>query len=208
MNKPDIILIGAGRHACACIDVIELENKFRIVGLIGRQEEINERHFGYSVIASDLDLPDLAKEYPCALITVGQIKSPDIRIELFQKASTLGFGFPIIISPRAYVSKYSSVGAGSIIMHDAIVNIGANVGSNCIINTRALVEHHASVEDHSHISTGAILNGGCSVGYGGFLGSGSVIKHNVSLGKKCMVGMGVIVRHDLNDYVQFVGSNK
>jgi sugar O-acyltransferase (sialic acid O-acetyltransferase NeuD family) len=208
MNKPDIILIGAGGHAHACIDVIELENKFRIVGLVGSQEEINERHFGYFVIASDLDLPYLAKEYPCALITVGQIKSPDIRIELFQKATILGFDFPIIVSPRAHVSKHSNIGAGSIIMHDAIVNAGASVGSNCIINTRALVEHDASVEDNCHISTGAILNGGSNLGCGSFLGSGSVVKHNVSLGKKCIVGMGVVVRNHLDDYVQFAGNDK
>ncbi len=208
MTKPSIILIGAGGHAHACIDVIEMENKFRIAGLIGMQEEVSERHFGYSVIASDSDLSALAKEYQYALIAVGHIKSPDARIALFQKAASLGFGFPVIASPRAYISKHSNLGAGSIVMHDAVINAGANVGSNCIVNTHALIEHDALVGDHCHISTGAILNGGSSLGAGGFLGSGSVVKQSITLGKNCVVGMGVVVRHNLNDHIQFVGVNK
>lgn len=208
MNKPTLILIGAGGHAHACIDVIEEHGQYRIAGLVGMTEEISAQHFGYSVIATDDDLPKLAHEYQYALIAVGHILSSDTRQRLYQQATRLDFQLPTIIAPTAYVSRHATIGAGTIVMHGAIVNAGARVGENCIINTRALLEHDATMENHCHLSTGAILNGEAHIGVGSFVGSGSIIKEGVSLGKGCVVGMGLSVRHNQADHAQFTGNNK
>lgn len=208
MSKPYLILIGAGGHAHACIDVIEQYDQYRIAGLVGMPEEMHTRHLGYSVIATDDDLPKLVKEYQYAFIAVGQIRSPDSRIRLYRQATELGFQLPVIIAPTAYVSRHATIGTGTIVMHGAIVNAGARVGINCIINTRSLLEHDATVEDHCHLSTGAILNGDVNIGAGSFVGSGSIIKEGVSLGKGCVVGMRLSVRHNQTDHARFVGTDK
>ena len=208
ISKPSAILIGAGGHAHACIDVIEQVGQYQIAGLVGMQDEMNAQHLGYAVIGTDADLPQFAKDYQYAFITVGQIGSPDKRIRLFQQATQLGFALPNIIAPSAHVSNHASIGEGTIVMHGAIVNAGAKVGKNCIINTRALVEHDAVVEDHCHISTGAILNGSVTIGAGSFVGSGCVIKDGTTLGKNSVVGMGLRVRHDQADNTKFIGHKK
>lgn len=208
MSKPNIILIGAGGHAHACIDVIEQYDQFRIAGIVGTSGEMHTRHLGYSVIATDADLPQLSKEYEYAFITVGQIMTPEIRIRLYQLGTEIGFKFPAIVAPTAHVSRHATIGDGTIVMHGAIVNAGARVGNNCIINTRALLEHDATVEDHCHISTGAILNGDVHIDTGSFVGSGSVIKEGITLGKRCVVGMGLSVRHNQADQARFVGNNR
>jgi sugar O-acyltransferase (sialic acid O-acetyltransferase NeuD family) len=208
MSKPSVILIGAGGHAHACIDVIEQHDQYRIAGLVGMQQEMHTQHFGYAVIATDAELPELAKKYQYAVIAVGQIESPEKRISLYQRAIELGFSLPNIISPTANVSAHATIGSGTIVMHGAIVNAGARIGKNCIINTRALVEHDALVDDHCHISTGAILNGVVSVGQGSFVGSGCVIKDGVTLGKNCVVGIGLCVRHNQADQTRFTGYEK
>jgi len=205
MTKPSVILIGAGAHAHACIDVIEQAGQYQIAGLVGMQEEMNAQHFGYAVIATDAELPQLVKDYRYAVITVGQGRSSDARIRLYHQALEVGFTLPDIIAPTAHVSNHASISAGTIVMHGAIVNAGAQVGKNCIINTRALVEHDAVVEDHCHISTGAILNGSVHIGAGSFIGSGCVIKDGITLGKNCVVGMGLCVRHNQADNTKFVG---
>jgi sugar O-acyltransferase (sialic acid O-acetyltransferase NeuD family) len=205
MNKPALILIGAGGHARACIDVIEQHGIYQIAGLIGMPDEMNEKHLGHAVIGTDDDLPELARTIRFAMITLGQIKTPAHRTRLYQRAIALGFQLPTIVAPSAYVSRHAALGAGTIVMHGAIVNAGALVGKNCIINTRALIEHDATVADHCHISTGAILNGNTGIGSGSFVGSGSVIKEGASLGHSCVVGMGTIVRHNQPDNAQFVG---
>jgi sugar O-acyltransferase (sialic acid O-acetyltransferase NeuD family) len=191
-----LILIGAGGHAQACIDVIEQQQKFQIAGIVGTGAEIGQEHFGYRVIASDEAMASLRGDHTHAVVAVGQIKSPDLRMKLFALARGLCFELPAIVSPSAYVSRHATLGAGSIVMHGAIVNAGAQVGENCIINTRALVEHGAMVGDHCHISTGAIINGGVRIGAGSFVGSGSVLKEGVCLGDRCLVGMGVCLRRD------------
>jgi sugar O-acyltransferase (sialic acid O-acetyltransferase NeuD family) len=206
MNKPSLILIGAGGHAHACIEVIEQHGEFRIAGLVGAPEEVHTRHLGYIVVARDSDLPELAKVHEHAFIAVGQMQSAANRMRLYQKAAECGFQLPVIIAPTAHVSRHAVVGAGSIVMHGAIVNAGAKIGNNCIINTLALVEHDATVEDHCHISTGAILNGNVRIGAGTFVGSGSIIKEGVALGKDCVVGMGLAVRHNLADSTRFLGN--
>ena len=208
MNKPNILLIGAGGHAHACIDVIEQQGVYNIAGLINSTESMHSRRLGYIVLATDDDLPNLVYDNPYALICVGQIQSPENRIRLFLRVIKLGFQLPVIVSPSAYVSRHANIGPGTIVMHGAIINASAKVGANCIINSCALIEHDAIVEDHCHISTGAILNGGVSVGPGSFIGSGSIIKEGVTLGKGCVVGMGLSVRHTQADQTLFVGKDK
>jgi sugar O-acyltransferase (sialic acid O-acetyltransferase NeuD family) len=205
MSKPGLILVGAGGHAHACIDVIEQHGGYQIAGLVGMPDQMNDHHLGYAVIGTDDDLPELVKTIQYALITLGQIKIPAHRIRLYQQALALGFQLPTIIAPSAYVSRHANLGAGTIVMHGAIVNAGVSVGKNCIINTRALLEHDATVADHCHISTGAILNGNTAIGSGCFVGSGSIIKEGASLGQGCVVGMGIAVRHSLPDKAQFAG---
>lgn len=199
MNISGILLVGAGGHALSCIDVIEAEGGYRIEGLLGLPEEKGGERLGYLVVGSDEDLPLLAWPGRNALVCVGQIKSPEGRIRIFARLLELGFCLPTIVSPTAWVSPHADLGAGSIVMHGAIVNAGAHVGDNCIINTRAVIEHGARIGDHCHISTGALVNGGVEVGEGSFVGSGSSLKEGVLLGQRCLVGMGVTVFSDLAD---------
>ena len=124
----------------------------------------------------------ISKKIKHALISLGQIKSSKIRINLYKKAINAGFKMPIIKSPHAYVSPRAKIGKGTIIMHGAVVNANAIIGKNCIINTNCIIEHDAFVGDHCHVSTGAILNGKVVLGRGSFVGSGCVIKEEIKIG--------------------------
>ena len=208
MSKSNLILVGAGGHAQACIDVIEHLDAFKIAGLVDRDGNLKQQCMGYYTIGKDSDLPNLAKKYPYALITVGQIESSIIRQGLYEKTLLLNFTLPTIISPTAYVSRHAIVGSGTIIMHGAIVNAGAKVGNNCIINSNALIEHDVKVADHCHISTGAIVNGAANIGLGSFVGSGSIIKQGITLGSNCVIGMGISVRHDHPENSRILTSSK
>ncbi len=179
--KEPIILIGGGGHCRACIDVLEQDGRFAIAGIVDRPEKQNQKVLGYPVIGSDADLPDLVKRHRNALITLGQIKSPTRRMELFGEMKQMGARFPVIVSPLAYVSKHAHIGDGTIVMHLALISAGASVGKNCIINTKALVEHDSVIEDHCHVATGAVVNGGACIGLGTFLGSGSITIQEVSV---------------------------
>lgn len=187
--KRKIILVGGGGHCASCIDVVDQEGKFQIAGIVDINK-IGGQVLGYPVLGGDDSLPSLRKTYEYALITIGQIKTPIIRMRLYERLVLLGFNLPSIISPRAYVSKHSVIGNGSIIMHDALINAHAEIGHNCIINTKALIEHDSKIGSHCHISTGAIINGGVTVGLGTFVGSNAVVRESVQINENFFVRSG------------------
>jgi tetrahydrodipicolinate N-succinyltransferase len=102
--------------------VIEQEGRFKIVGIVDKPELFGTSILEYKVIGDESELDELANKYQYALITVGQIESPDLRIKLFDLVTKSGFILPSIISPKAYVSKHASISTGTIVMHGALIN--------------------------------------------------------------------------------------
>jgi sugar O-acyltransferase (sialic acid O-acetyltransferase NeuD family) len=206
MKREQIILIGGGGHCNSCIDVIEAEGRFQIAGIVDMPEKTGQKISGYSVIAGDDDIPALALEYKFFHISLGQIKSPENRIKIFQQLLKAGAKLPVIASPHAYISSKAIIGQGSIIMHYAIVNAGAVIGDNCIINTRALIEHDAKIGDHCHISTSAVINGACIIQNYCFIGSNAVVAHTKKVGEAAVVGAGGVVLKDIPGNYVYAGN--
>ena len=189
-----IVLIGGGSHCKSVIDVIEQEGHFEIVGIVDKPEHVGSKVLNYSVIGSDADLESFAKEYQYALVTVGQIYSPLLRIKLFELANKAGFKLPYIISPNAYVSKHSMIGDGTVVMHNAVVNANSSIGDNCIINSKSLVEHDCLISKHCHISTSATINGGVIIEEGCFIGSNVATKEFIKIKKNSFIKAGSFVK--------------
>ena len=196
MSKIPLLLVGAGGHARACIDVIELEGRFAVAGLTGLPQEVGAKVLGYPVLGVDTDLPTLLRDCTHALVTVGQIKSPELRMRLFSALAQNKYTMPAIVSPRAHVSRHATLGAGTIVMHGAIVNAGAVVGRNCIVNSQALIEHDAHIADHCHIATAAAINSGVNVGRETFIGSNACVRQGTRIGERSVIGMGQRVLAD------------
>lgn len=186
-----IILIGGGGHCHSCIDVIEEQGLYEIIGIVDNNKSLNEKVMNYDVIGKDTDLPELVKRCNNFLITIGQIKTAEIRKKMYENLINLKANLPIICSPRAHVSKHSQIGAGTIVMHGAVINANCNVGTNCIINTMALCEHDVSIGNNCHISTAAIINGNCVVEDDVFVGSNSSTKQGVKINQGSVIPYGV-----------------
>ena len=192
-----LLLIGGGGHCRSCIDVIEVTQHYVIAGIVAREAEAGSTVLSYPILGDDDDLPHLLKEYPAALITVGQIKSAESRMRLFERLKSLGAELPSVVSSHAHVSRHALLAEGTVVMHGAIINASACVGENCIINSQALIEHDSVVEAHCHISTGAKLNGNVYVERGCFIGSGSIVREGVRIGFRSLIPAGSVVLSDV-----------
>lgn len=192
-KREKIVLVGGGGHCKSVIDVIETQGLFEIAGIVDRRELIGQSVLGYPILADDLELPFLVSQYKNFLVTVGHIKSNKTRIRLFQQIKNLGGTLPSIRSPKAYVSRYSQIGEGTIVMHFAVVNANARIGCNTIINTGAVIEHDAEIQNHCHVSTGAYINGGCKIESSVFIGSRAVLNQNIEVGFGSLIGAGAVV---------------
>ncbi len=200
-----LVLIGGGGHCRSCVDVIESTKSYQVLGIVERISGKTNPTLSYPTIGTDADLVGLLRDCPTALITVGQIRTPELRKELYKLVQDSGGTLPVIVSPHAYVSGRAEVGAGTIVMHGATLNVGASVGMNCIINSQALVEHDVEIGPHSHISTGARVNGGVSIGEGTFLGSGAVVNQGITVGRNCIIASGAVIRSDVPEGTQVRG---
>lgn len=174
-----LILIGAGGHCKAVIDVAESAG-YEIVGIIGKPAEVGNYILSYQVIGTDEDIPKYVAEANF-LVTVGQIKDCTIRKKLCSLVKSVGGRLATIVAHDAYVSKYSTIGEGSIVMHKAMVNADSHIGSNVIINTMANIGHDVIVGDLCHISTGAMVCGNAKIGNEVFIGSQSVVNQCVTV---------------------------
>lgn len=194
-----ILLIGGGGHCHSCIDIIESESIYKIMGIILPTLKNLKPILGYPVIGTEKNLPELLKQIPNILICIGQIKNFKIRKKVFELLKSYKANFPIFKSPHAYCSRYAILGEGTIQMHGSIINANAQIGVNCIVNSKSLIEHDVIIQAHCHISTGAIINGGVKIGEGSFVGSGSIIKEGVKIGKHVIIGAGQTVLKDIPD---------
>lgn len=206
MEKQQIILVGGGGHAKSVIDVMEAEDRWAIIGVVDVRSKVGETISGYPIIATDDELGELAKQYQYFFITLGQLKSPSLRVSLFQKLKSLEITLPIIISPRASISRRAVIHEGTVVMHHAFVNVDAVVGMNCILNTGCIIEHDVIVGNHCHVSTGAVINGGCIIGDEVFVGSKAVIKQGIRIGGDCIIGAGAVVVKDTEAGGTYVGN--
>ncbi|MBC7466799.1 MAG: NeuD/PglB/VioB family sugar acetyltransferase [Bdellovibrio sp.] len=186
----NIYLIGGGGHCVSCIDVIESTKEFVIKGIFDRQENVGQMILGYPIIGTDEDIEKYISKDNFFLITLGQIKSTEVREKLAAHVARLQGQLVKVISSRAYVSPHAQIGAGTIVMHDVLVNANASVGDHCILNSKSLVEHDAQIGNFCHVSTGAIINGSVNIESRSFIGSNAVVKHSVTVSANSLIQAG------------------
>ena len=193
--KP-LILIGGGGHCKSVLEAAESAG-YSILGVLDLPEEVGKQILSTKVIGTDDDILQYVDKADF-VITVGFIKNPATRIKLFHRVKEAGGKLATIIASTAHVSKYATIGEGTVVMHHVFVNAGAKVGNNVILNTFTNVEHDTLIGDQCHISTGTMINGDCKVGANCFIGSQSVLANGITIGDDIIVGAGSLVRKSIN----------
>ena len=204
MEQKNLILVGGGGHCKSVIEVAESAG-YTILGIVDRPEELGKLVLDYKVIGVDDDIPQYVEKAEF-VITVGFIKNPALRIKLYNKVKEAGRKLATIVASTAHVSKYATLGEGTVVMHQAFVNAGAQIGNNVILNTFTNIEHDAVVGDQCHISTGTMVNGDCKIGQNVFVGSQSVLANGIEVGDNIIIGAGSVVRKSISQKGIYVGN--
>jgi sugar O-acyltransferase, sialic acid O-acetyltransferase NeuD family len=190
MKKP-LILVGGGGHCKSVIDVAESAG-YSILGILDTAKNVGKKVLNYTIVGTDDDIVNYVDK-ALFVITVGQIKDAKLRMKLYAKVINSHGQFATLIASTARVSRYSIIGDGTVVMHQAVVNADARVGVGCIINTFANIEHDAIINDFCHISTGAMVNGNCTLGKETFLGSQTVMVNGTSITEGCVIAAGTVI---------------
>lgn len=200
----DLVLVGGGGHCKSVIDAA-IGAGFRIIGVLDTSGNIGKSILDIKIIGDD----SLIYQYinsAMFVVTVGSIKKTELRIKLHNMIINAGGKLATIVAPTAYVSKYATIGQGSVILHNTCINAEAKIGESCIINTFSNIEHEAEIGDFSHISTGAMINGACKIGRSVFIGSQSVLAQCISIADYAIVSAGTFVSKDIQEKGIYAGN--
>lgn len=193
--KP-LVFLGGGGHCKSVIDVAESAG-YHIFGVLDMPDVVGKEILSTKVIGTDDNIPAYVDKAEF-VITVGFIKNPATRIALYHRVKEAGGKLATVIAPTAYVSKYSTIGEGTVVMHRAFVNAGTIIGANCIINTFANIEHDTIIGNQCHISTGTMINGDCKIGNNVFIGSLSALSNGIIVNDDIIIGAGSLVTKSID----------
>ena len=134
MNQRPILLVGAGGHCKALIDVIEQGDLFKIEGILDHPDSKITELLGYSIVGDDSSLSMFKQKFEYAFPAIGFLNKQVNRANLYYNLIELGYTIPNIISKRSYVSNYCKLGQGNAVLHDSILNAVSCIGSNATAN--------------------------------------------------------------------------
>lgn len=195
MQRPRVVIIGAGGHGQVVLDALRCQDAADIAGFIDSRAELQGEvvRGGVRVLAADVRelAPGLADHFVVA------IGANQVRAERYGEALEAGLQPWTVVHPAATIAASASLGRGCQIISGVIVNPWANLGENCILNTGCTVDHDCQIGNHAFIAPGANLAGGVTVGEYAWVGIGAAVLGGVTIGERSVVGAGAVVTRDL-----------
>jgi sugar O-acyltransferase (sialic acid O-acetyltransferase NeuD family) len=117
----------------------------------------------------------------------------DNRRRLTEKFKSLGGELASFITPFCYLSSYTTIGTGSIVLQKVSSEPGVSIGQNCIVNKRANFGHGCTVSSFCSIGPYAIVSADVEMGENCYVGMGAIILPKVKIGNNAIVSAGAVV---------------
>lgn len=105
-------------------------------------------------------------DFPVGQLFLVAIGNPAVRKVFQEKFLNKGWIPIVLIHPSAYVAKDASIGLGSVVCANAVVETGSIIGGATIIDIGVLVDHDCIVGDFCHLKPGCILPANMKIGDG------------------------------------------
>ena len=157
---------------------------------------------GYPILGgSDL----VGSESGDTLVINNVAKTTALRHRVWKRLEGMNAQFYTAIHPDVD-TRYTSIGAGSIVQEGVIMGPNVAVGQQSIVCFRSIIAHDSSVGDCSFLAPGVVLNGRVKVLEGAFISAGAIILPNVTVGEWSMVGAGSVVATDVPPHCTVFGS--
>ena len=193
----NVVIIGAGGHAKVITDIVECSGD-KVLGFLDGVTSAST-FLGKPILGKDSDFENFMEHY--FVVAIGD---PNARERIVN--SMQGAKWYTAIHPKSIISSIeTSIGEGSVVMANAVINPCAQIGKHCIINTSSVVEHDNQIEDYAHISVGTKLAGGVHIGARTWVGVGACVKNGIHICNDCMIGAGAAVVKNIDFPGTYIG---
>nr|WP_158212415.1 acetyltransferase [Natranaerobius trueperi] len=197
-----LILIGAGNHCKAVIDIVKMNNE-KIIGIVDDDSNLHESKLLDIPVIGNLDKIEQFDENEVKLIiTIGK---PYIRKTIYENFLNKGYTFANAVHPNTCISNYACLGNGVIINSGTAIHPDVKIKDNVIIGLNSTISHDSLVDLHSHISPGVNIAGGTTIGSSVDIGINASIIQNIKIGDKSIIGAGAVVVDDIQEKCTAVG---
>lgn len=191
-----LVLYGAGGHAKVIYDII-LSNNMLLEYLVDDQPPANFFHH-LEIFKPGKQLLKGKK----VIVAVGDGRSREKIVEKIESVCD----FETLVHFSAFVSRFSNVGAGTVVMPQVCVNAEVKIGKHCIINTASVIEHDCVIEDYVHIAPSVTLAGNILIKKRAQIGIGVRIIPGITIGEDAIIGAGTVVIKDVPAGATVVGN--
>lgn len=195
MNKK-VIIIGASGHGKVIADIV-LKNHDLLVGFLDDGLTKGNKVLGFDILGNTAQ----SVHYPDCEFVIG-IGSNDIRQKIADRYSLKWY---TAIHPSAHIALDVSIGEGTVVMANAVINTAATIGRHCIINTSTVVEHDNMIEDFVHLSPNVTLCGTVHIGRLSHIGAAAAVINNIEIASECRIGAGCVVVENITEAGTYVG---
>jgi sugar O-acyltransferase (sialic acid O-acetyltransferase NeuD family) len=206
LRRPQrVVILGAGGFAREVLDVYDACNQagwgpFEVIGFLADGQPpgaiINER----PVLG---DVGWLAgADRPLAICAIGD---PAVRRRVARRAAELGADFHSVVHPDARLTRWVTLGAGTVITAGCILTNQIRVGSHVHLNLDSTVGHDAVIDDFVTVAPGVHISGNVTLEAGTNIGTGAAILQGRRVGAGAVIGAGAVVTEDVPPDVVAVG---
>jgi sugar O-acyltransferase (sialic acid O-acetyltransferase NeuD family) len=143
---------------------------------------------------------------------VGEVKcicgigAPEVRYRMIKQVEALGASFCTIIHPSIIMSRWVTIGTGSVITAGCILTNQIQIGDHVHLNLDCTVGHDAILQAFVTVSPGVHISGKVTLEEGCFIGTGANIIERRRIGAWSMIGAGSTVIHDVPANATAVGA--
>jgi sugar O-acyltransferase (sialic acid O-acetyltransferase NeuD family) len=194
------VILGGGGHAAVLVDLLEKSKVGEILGFLDDNTEC--KLLGLPHLGPINGLATLPAN--CTTVVVG-IGNMQLRAQWLEFAQSKELECPVLIHPRACVSQYASIGAGTVVMAGAIIQARARLGKGVIINTGATIDHDTTIGHFTHIAPGAHIAGDVHIGSRCLLGIGSSVIPGTKIDDDALVAAGSVVVQNISKGTKVAG---
>ncbi len=196
----DIIIFGNGKYAEVSCFHFQNDSRFKVKAFTVDKEYITQDSLmGLPVIPFN----DIANKYPPknynCFIAIGWVKNKRVRKEKYIEIKNKGYNFASYVSPQATIFDTTTIGEGSFIFENSIIEPFTKIGNNVTIWSGSYLGHHSKIENHCFVAPQATICGAVNIGEGSFIGANATLRDHITIGKRNIIGAGSLILKDTKD---------
>ena len=185
--KEKLLLVGAGgfgrvvlEHAVKEYDCVFVDDGVPVGTLVN----------GAPVIGKLSDIESLYDEYKKMIVVIG---NNSLRERVYSEAAEIGYDFPNIIIPSAYLSPYSTIGKGCVILNNVVVQNGAVLGDGVILNPGVEAHQDSNIGNNVLVYANTVIRSLTHIGDRAWIGCNVSIGTGVTVHEDARVEDGTVV---------------